>query len=277
MSPGARALRYVVRYGIVPLVVLGLLTFVIAAAPLFGLADPLATGKGNQFLPPSLDHPFGTDEFGRDILSRTIYAGRASLLASLIAVCIATLVGVPLGLLAGYFGGWLDTVIMRAMDVLLAFPAILLAMAVVAILGPGFYTAMIAVAIVSVPNFARLTRAATLAQKQREYVLAAYCIGLPHVSIVFRTILPNCLAPVIVQMTVTAAFAILLEAALGFLGLGTQPPTPSWGSMLQTARSHLRRAWWYGLFPGLFVTIFILALNALSDILRDALDPARQK
>lgn len=276
-SPGARALLHVVRRAPVALAVLCALCLLIVAAPLLGLDDPLAINKGDQFLPPSREHWFGTDEFGRDIFSRTIYAGRISLLASLIAVVLATAVGVPLGLLAAYVGGALDTIIMRGMDVLLAFPAILLAMAVVAVLGPGFGSAMIAVAIVSIPAFARLTRAAALAQKEREYVLASRCVGATPGHLIFRTLLPNCLPPIIVQVAVTVAFAILLEAALGFLGLGTQPPTPSWGSMLQTARVHLRRAWWYGLFPGVAVTLFVLSINAISDALRDALDPTSRK
>lgn len=275
--PWLDTLMFVVRKAPFALITLGILVGLIVAAPILGLPDPLAINKGEQFSPPSLTYPFGTDEFGRDIFSRVIYAGRTSLMASLVAVTLATLIGVPLGLLAAYVGGILDTLIMRSMDVLLAFPAVLLAMAIVAVLGPGFTSALIAVAIVSVPAFARLTRAAALAQKEREYVQAAQTIGAHPWYIVFRTLLPNCVPPIIVQMAVTIAFAILLEASLGFLGLGSQPPTPSWGSMLQTARVHLRRAWWYGTFPGAFVTIFVLAVNSIADTLRDALDPKTRK
>lgn len=258
------------------LLIIVVITLLSLLAPMLAPYDPLAIQKGEQFLPPSTAHLFGTDEFGRDIFSRTLYAGRISLLAGVFAVAVATVIGVPLGLVAGYVGRLTDTIIMRTMDSLLAFPAVLLALAVVAVLGPSSFNAMIAVAIVSIPNFARIARAAMLTQKGTDYVEAARSIGANDLRIVFRTILPNSLAPILVQITLAVAFAILIEAALSFLGLGTQPPDASWGAMLLSGRSHLRRAWWYGFFPGLFITLLVLGLNNLAEALRDALDPTHQ-
>lgn len=273
-SQSRQVLAHLLREEVVALAILVIIISGALFAPWIGLDDPEAINKGDQFHQPSIQYPFGTDEFGRDILSRTVYAGRISLATAVVAVSLATLFGVPLGLISGYAGRWVDTVVMRLMDVLLSFPAILLAMAVVAVLGPNWINASLAVALVSIPTFARIARAAMLTQKAQDYVEASRSVGATHTRIIFRTILPNCLPPILVQMTIAVGFAILLEAALSFLGLGTQPPTPSWGTMLQVARSHLRRAWWYGFFPGLFVTLLILALNAISDSLRDALDPA---
>ena len=263
--------------GLSGLLIVLFITALALLAPLLAPYDPLEMQKGGQFLPPSATHPFGTDEFGRDIFSRTLYAGRISLLAGAFAVLVAATVGVPLGLIAGYVGKLTDTVLMRTMDSLLAFPAVLLALAIVAVLGPSSFNAMIAVAIVSIPNFARIARAAMLTQKSTDYVEAARAIGAHDLRIVFRTILPNSLAPILVQLTLAIAFAILIEAALSFLGLGTQPPDASWGAMLLTGRSHLRRAWWYGFFPGLFISLLVLGLNNLGEALRDALDPTHQQ
>ena len=246
-------------------------------APVLSPYDPLALHKGEQFKPPQIQYLFGTDEFGRDILSRTLYGGRISLLAGAFAVICAMGLGVPLGLLAGYFGHHTDNVIMRVMDTLLAFPGLLLAMGIVAVLGPSSINAMIAVAIVSIPAFARVTRSSMLTQKQMDYVLAARAGGAKNGRIIFRSILPNAIPVVLVQVAISVAFAILVEAALSFLGLGTQPPDPSWGSMLFTSRKFLRQAWWYGVFPGLFLTALIFGLNLFSEALRDALDPARRQ
>ena len=259
--------------GLLGLVVVVTMFFVSVAAPWLTGHDPLAISKGNQFLAPSWAHFFGTDEFGRDIYARTLYAGRISLLAGASAALAAAALGVPLGLVSGYAGRWVDSGIMRCIDTLLAFPALLLALTIVAVLGPGSSNAMIAVAIVSLPGFARLARASILVQKEMDFVLAAKASGATARRIIFRTILPNSLAPIIVQITLAIAFAILLEAALSFLGLGTQPPDASWGAMLLSGRGHLRRAWWYGFFPGLFITSLILGLNSLADALRDVLDP----
>jgi len=264
------------RSGLMGLIIVLVMTLIALFAPLLAPYDPLEIHKGEQFSPPSATYFFGTDEFGRDIFSRTLYAGRISLLAGAFAVAVAASIGVPLGMISGYAGGFTDTAFMRTMDSLLAFPAVLLALAIVAVLGPGSLNTMIAVAIVSIPTFARLARATMLTQKEMDYVEAARCIGAPSSRIVFRTILPNSLAPVLVQITLAVAFAILLEAALSFLGLGTQPPEASWGAMLNAGRGHLRRAWWYGFFPGLFITILVYGLNSLSEAVRDALDPTHQ-
>jgi peptide/nickel transport system permease protein len=262
--------------GTVGLLIILALTAVALAAPLLAPTDPLAMNKPDQFSPPSSRYLFGSDEFGRDILSRVIYGARISMGAGAAAVLIATAIGVPLGLLAGYFGGRVDTLIMRLLDCLLAFPAILLAMAIVGVLGPSSVNAMIAVAIVSIPAFSRLTRGSTLSQREKEYVEAARALDAGNGYIMFRTILPNCFAPIIVQMTVAAGYAVLLEAGLSFLGLGIKPPEASWGSMLNTGRAYLHRAPWYGIFPGLAITMLVLSLNFVADVLQQALDPTRR-
>ena len=259
--------------GLIGLIIVLAMTLMAILAPWLSPYDPLEMHKGEQFQPPSWQYLFGTDEFGRDILSRTIHSARISLLAGGLAAGCAMAVGVPLGLVAGYFGGVSDAVIMRIMDTLLAFPATLLAMAVVAMLGPGSFNAVSAVVVVNVPKFTRIARASMLSQKQMLYVLAERSLGASDGWIIFRSILPNAVPPVLVQITVSVVSAILLEAALSFLGLGTQPPDPSWGSMLHISRSYLREAWWYGFFPGLFLTTLVLGLNALSSAIRDALDP----
>jgi ABC-type dipeptide/oligopeptide/nickel transport system permease subunit len=253
------------------LVVLLALAVLAAAAPLLTRYDPLLQERQRRFQPPSLQHPFGTDEFGRDLWSRAAYGARVSLLTGGAVVLIAGTVGIPLGLLGGYAGGWPDAIIMRFLDCLLAVPAILLAMAIIAVLGPGALNAVLAVAVVSIPAFARITRASTLALKEREFVLAARAMGGGPGYVMFRTILPNAASPLLVQATVAAAYAILLEAALGFLGLSTRPPEPSWGSMLNTGRSFLYQAPWYGLFPGIMLTVAVLSLNGLADGLQRAL------
>lgn len=252
------------------LAVLLALAVLAAAAPLLTRYDPLLQERQRRFQPPSLQHLFGTDEFGRDLWSRTAYGARVSLLTGGAVVLIAGTVGIPLGLLGGYAGGWADAIIMRFLDCLLAVPAILLAMAIIAVLGPGALNAVLAVAVVSIPAFARITRASTLALKEREFVLAARAMGGGPGYVMFRTILPNAASPLLVQATVAAAYAILLEAALGFLGLSTRPPEPSWGSMLNTGRSFLYQAPWYGLFPGIMLTVAVLSLNGLADGLQRA-------
>jgi ABC-type dipeptide/oligopeptide/nickel transport system permease subunit len=265
------------REGAMGLAVIVVMVTMALAAPVLTPYDPLEIHKGQQFQPPSWEFLFGSDELGRDILSRAIFASRISLLVGALAVAMASLAGVPLGLVSGYFGGITDTVIMRLMDTLLAFPAVLLAMAIVAVMGPGSFNAMVAVAIVRIPGFARIARASMLSQKEQEYVLAARAIGSGDGYIIFRHILPNCTSPILVQIALSLAYAILLEAGLSFLGLGTQPPDASWGAMLYAARDHLRHAWWYGFFPGLFITVLVLGLNSFSEALRDALDPTRRR
>lgn len=257
------------------LLVLLTLATLAAAAPLVTRYDPLAQNRREAFQPPSPAHPFGTDEFGRDLFTRVIYGGRISLLSGAAAVLIAFSVGVPLGLAGGFFGGKVDAAIMRFLDFLLAVPAILLAMAIVAVLGPSAVNATLAVAVVSVPAFARLTRAGTLTLRAREFVTAARALGATDRYLMFRTILPNTLSPLLVQVTVAAAQAILLEAALSFLGLGVRPPDPSWGQMLNTGRSFLHQSPWYGLFPGIALTLTVLSLNNLADGLQPIVDGGR--
>jgi dipeptide transport system permease protein len=215
----------------------------------------------------------GTDAVGRDILSRLIFGSRFSLLMGAMVVVFAMAGGVILGLLAGYFGGWLDTLIMRVMDIILAFPSLLLALVLVAILGPGLVNAMLAIALVYQPHFARLTRSAVLTEKNRDYVISAKVIGASHLRLMLATILPNCFGPLIVQATLSFSNAILDAAALGFLGLGAQPPTPEWGTMLASAREFILRAPWVVTFPGLAILATVMAINLMGDGLRDALDP----
>ena len=258
------------------LIIIVIMVLMSIAAPLISPYDPLEIHKGDQFQPPQQKYLFGTDEYGRDLLSRTIWAGRISLLAGAFAVTVSMGIGVPIGLIAGYFGKTTDVILMRIMDTLLAFPGILLAMAIVAVIGPSSINAMIAVAIVGIPRFARVARSSMLTQKSLDYVLAARAIGTRDRRIIFSSILPNAIPVVLVQVAVSIATAILIEAALSFLGLGTQPPDPSWGNLLQTSRRFLREAWWYGVFPGAFLTTLIVGLNLFSEALRDALDPTRR-
>jgi peptide/nickel transport system permease protein len=247
------------------------------AAALFGqlLAphDPVAMNFGSRMSPPSFQHLMGTDEFGRDIFSRVLHGAAVSVQVALIAVSISTLIGVLLGAMAGFFGGWLEEVIMRLMDILFAFPAVLLAITVMAILGRGIENAMIAIAIVYVPIFARVARGAVLSVRQREYVTAATALGRSRQAVLIKHVLPNALGPIIAQVSISLAFAILAEAALSFFGLGTQPPDPSWGRMLAEGRSFMRQAWWLGVFPGLMIMLSVMGFNFLGDGLRDLFDP----
>lgn len=252
--------------------VLALVVLAALAAPLIAPADPEAISPQLR-KPPSGAHPFGTDEVGRDVLSRVIYGGRVSLRVGLIAIGIALVGGTLLGLVAGYKGGWLDSLIMRLMDIMLAFPGFLLAIAIVAILGPGLYNVMIAVGIEAIPVYARTARGSVLGVKEEEFVLGARAIGLGHGRILFRYILPNILAPLIVLATLGVGIAILSAAGLSYLGLGAQPPTPEWGAMLSAARGFIRQAWWMSTFPGIAIMLIVLALNLFGDGLRDILDP----
>ncbi|MCR5858306.1 ABC transporter permease subunit [Mesorhizobium sp. J428] len=215
----------------------------------------------------------GTDAVGRDILSRLLYGARFSLFIGVIVTTLSLTVGIFFGVIAGYVGGRTDTLIMRVMDVILAFPSLLLALVLVAVLGPGLINAMIAIALVLQPHFVRLTRAAVLSEKTKDYVVAAKVAGAKPLRLMFRTILPNCMAPLIVQATLSFSTAILDAAALGFLGMGAQPPTPEWGTMLAEAREFILRAWWVVTLPGLAILITVLAINLMGDGLRDALDP----
>jgi len=218
-------------------------------------------------------HVLGTDAVGRDILSRLIYGARFSLFIGLVVVTLSVISGVLIGLVAGYFRGRVDTFIMRIMDIILAFPSLLLALVLVAVLGPGLLNAMIAISLVNQPHFVRLTRAAVMTEKTKDYVVGSQVAGAGTLRLMFLTILPNCLAPLIVQATLAFSAAILDAAALGFLGMGAQPPTPEWGTMLAEAREFIQRAWWVVTFPGLAILVTVLAINLMGDGLRDALDP----
>jgi peptide/nickel transport system permease protein len=264
-----------------PLAIAGLAVLVLMAVlAVFGtLIAPSGTNDidvNNMLAGPSASHWFGTDEIGRDVLSRVIIAARASMEVSIVSVAIALTAGVVLGLLAGYYGRWSDSLIMRAMDVLFAFPVMLLAIAIVAVLGPGIGSAMIAIAVVYTPIFARITRASVLSVREEVFVRAAVSIGVPDRQIIARHILPNVAGPIIVQTSLSLGFAILSEAALSFLGLGVQPPQPSWGRMLYDARGFVQQAWWLAVFPGLAIVLTVLAFNLIGDALRDVLDPRRR-
>lgn len=264
---------------VIGLVVFTLLVLVAVFAPLVAPHLPDEQFRDSLLTPPAWQEGgksmfiLGTDAVGRDILSRLIFGARYSLFIGLIVVVFALSSGIVLGVLAGYFRGWVDALIMRVMDIILAFPSLLLALVLVAILGPGLFNAMLAIALVLQPHFARLTRAAVMAEKNREYVVSAKVAGASHMRMMLVTILPNCVAPLIVQATMSFSNAILEAAALGFLGMGAQPPTPEWGTMLASAREFILRAPWVVTFPGLAILITVLAINLIGDGLRDALDP----
>jgi peptide/nickel transport system permease protein len=253
-----------------------ILTIIIAMAllaPWIAPHDPLEMHAKERFSAPTLTYWLGTDESGRDLLSRMLFAARVSILVGLAAVAITFVLGVPLGLIAGYRGGRTGDVIMRAMDVMLAIPGILLALMLVATFGPSTVNATLAIGIMAVPGVARLTRAVVLVEQGRDYVLAARSSGATEIRIALRTILPNCLPPLIVQASLTMAVAILIEASLSYMGLGVQPPWSSLGSMLYTAYGFISRSYWYITFPGLTIFLIVWSLNQLGDGLRDALDP----
>jgi dipeptide transport system permease protein len=264
--------------------VIGLVVFVLVVlaavfAPFVAPHLPDIQDRNLLLLPPSwveggnISYLLGTDAVGRDILSRLIFGARLSLFVGIVVVSISVLLGVLIGMIAGYVGGRTDIAIMRVMDIILAFPSLLLALVLVAILGPGLTNAMIAIALVNLPHFVRLTRASVMAEKNKDYVVGSRVAGAGWARLMFITILPNCLAPLIVQATLAFSSAILDAAALGFLGMGAQPPTPEWGTMLAEAREFISRAWWVVTFPGLAILITVLAINLMGDGLRDALDP----
>jgi peptide/nickel transport system permease protein len=275
--PWQRAIRVLARRRMA-LFGLGVVLFFIAVAilaPLISPYDPLATSWSAVRKAPSLLHPFGTDEIGRDVLARVIWGARASLLAGLVSVSLALAAGVPIGLVSGYLGGIVDGTLMRMIDAMLAVPFLILAIALAAFLGPSLINAMIAIGVSQTPIFARLTRGQVLAVKHEEYIEAARAVGNPHYRIVLRHILPNIIPPLLVQATLAAATAIIAEASLSFLGLGEQPPDPSWGSMLNTAKNFMSQAPWMALWPGAAIFLLVLSLNLFGDGLRDALDPRR--
>ena len=274
-APGRRALRRLLkrRGAMVGLVLVLLFVLMAVFAPWIAPHDPLATSWSEVRKAPSMAFWFGTDELGRDVLSRVVWGARASILAGLVSVSISMLLGVPIGLLAGYAGGWLDGAISRLTDSMLALPFLILAIALAAFLGPSLMNAMIAIGVSATPTFVRLTRAQVLAVKVEDYIEAARAVGNPHWRIALRHVLPNVLPPLIVQATLAIAAAIIAEASLSFLGLGQQPPAPSWGSMLNTAKNYVDDAPWMSIWPGLSIFLLVLSFNLLGDGLRDALDP----
>lgn len=265
------------RKAAISFAVLVLLIFSAVFAPVVAPYDPVEPNYEETFAPPSLDHPFGTDSFGRDILSRIIHAARISLFVGLGAVGFAMAVGIPAGLFAGYYStSAVETVIMRFMDAVLAFPGIILALTLVSVLGSSVTNVVIALSVGYVPGFARIAHGATLSLKEEEFITSARAVGTPTRRIVARYLLPNAIAPLIVQATLVFAFAILGEAGLSFLGVGAQPPTPSLGLMIIAGKDYLEQSIWISLFPGLAIMVIVLSLNFLGDALRDVLDPKQE-
>jgi len=254
-------------------IIVFLFVLMAAVGPLLTPHDPVAIYYSAVQAPPSAAFPFGTDDAGRDILSRVLAGARISLIVGLVAVGIATVCGTILGLLAGYLGGWVDGLIMRAMDVMLSFPDILLAIVIIAILGPGLLNVMVAVGIAAIPIYARTVRAATLEVREQDYVEAARALGASAWRIMTAHILRNVAGPITVLVTLSVGFAILTTAGLSFVGLGAQAPTPEWGDMLNEAQNYLQQAWWMAVFPGGAITLTVIGLNLLGDGLREALDP----
>ncbi|WP_027410683.1 ABC transporter permease [Anoxybacteroides tepidamans] len=260
----------------IALVGTGIVLFFILLAIFAPLLAPYGINEQNLSLrlqAPSKEHLFGTDDFGRDILSRVIYGARISLWVGFFSVLGSVIVGSLLGIVAGYYGRWIDGIISRIFDIMLAFPSILLAIGIVAVLGPSLQNALIAIAVINIPNFGRLIRSRVLSIKQEEYIMAARAIGMSDARILFHHILPNSMAPIIVQGTLAIATAIIEAAALGFLGLGAQPPNPEWGTMLASSKDFLTQAPWTMVFPGLAIMLTVLGFNLMGDGLRDALDP----
>ena len=257
----------------VSLVVLAVAVLCALWPSLLAREDPNKIGTGDLLEAPSIAHPLGTDEFGRDILTRIIYSTRVELEVSVAGVFLAVVVGVPLGLVSGYRGGWLDAVLMRVQEGLMAFPSILFAILVVVAFGSTALTIVLTVGVVFAPRFARLVRGAVLVLKNQEFVLASRCSGASDTRILARHVLPNAMTPILVLVTVAMGIAVLIEAGLSYLGLGIQPPTATWGTMLQHAQTYPAQAPWYVIAPGVCIFLLVLALNTLGDTLRDTLDP----
>ena len=278
-SPGRRAMRRLLRHRLAVFGLAVIVLFVLGAilAPLIAPYDPTATSWSLIRKPPSLAHWFGTDENGRDVLSRTLWGARASLMAGGLSVAAALAVGVPLGMLAGLAGGWVDALISRITDAMLSVPFLILAIALAAFLGPALENAMLAIAISAAPIFVRLARGMAMEAKATEWVEAARALGNPPWRTAVVHVLPNIVPPLLVQATLAIAEAIIAEASLSFLGLGQQPPAPSWGSMLNAAQRFLSQAPWMAIYPGLAIFLVVLSFNLLGDGLRDALDPRAQR
>jgi peptide/nickel transport system permease protein/dipeptide transport system permease protein len=267
------------KTGVAGLIIIAIFFLAAILAPWISPHDPVENALYDQLKPPiwasggSIKNILGTDDLGRDILSRIIWGARVSLTVGVVSVGIALIIGSLLGAMAGYYKGWLDNLIMRFMDIVLAFPHILLAIVIVAYLGPGLRNAMIAIGIITIPRFARIVRASVLEEKEKDYVTAARAVGAWDLRIIFNAIFPNCLAPIIVQASLGFGSAILDAAGLSFLGLGAQPPIPEWGAMIAMGRSLILRAWWVMTIPGIAILLGVLGFNLLGDGLRDALDP----
>jgi peptide/nickel transport system permease protein len=259
--------------GVIAIAGLSLLLIGAVGADLIAWHDPIAQDAKARFLSPSLDHPFGTDELRRDLFARTLFGLRTSLIVSLGAVTAGSAIGISVGFLTGYAGGIVETVAMRAVDALLAFPGLLKALAIITILGPSVRNVAIAIAIFNIPAFARLSRAQMLAEKHRDYVQAAQALGAGPLRVIFRHISWNALPPLLTQVSLAMAAAVLLEAALSFLGLGQRPPDPSLGSLINASKSNLRDAWWYVVFPGATLALLLLCLNLLADAINEATSP----
>lgn len=258
------------------LIGLGIVIFFIILAIIAPVIAPYSFKEQDltkRLLAPSSEHWFGTDDFGRDIFSRVVYGARISLWVGFFSVLGSVVLGTALGIISGYYGRWVDAIISRIFDIMLAFPSILLAIAVVAILGPSLQNALIAIAVINIPNFGRLVRSKVLSVKQEEYIMAARAVGMKDSRILFRHILPNSISPVIVQATLAIATAIIEAAALGFLGMGAQAPTPEWGKMLSDSKQYLMQAPWTLFFPGMAIMLTVLGFNLMGDGLRDVLDP----
>lgn len=261
------------KVSIVGLVILAIFFLMATIGPFLCQYDPLAQDTTIISQGPSAEHWFGTDNVGRDIFDRVVHGSRISLTVGMISVSIAAVVGILLGSIAGYYGGRTDNIIMRILDVFMSVPGILLSLSIAAALGPGLFNLMIAVGIGSVPGYARIVRASILSVKEQEYIEAAHCIGCSNARIIFRHVLPNCLAPIIVQATLGVASAILVASSMSFLGLGLEPPIPEWGAMLSVGRPYIRDYWHLVAFPGMAIMITVFSLNVFGDGLRDALDP----
>jgi peptide/nickel transport system permease protein len=255
--------------------ILGLLVFVAVAAPLVSPYDPVVQHPGKELQGPSTEFWLGTDELGRDLLSRVIFGARPSLIVALMVVAIGGGLGIVAGLTAGYLGGWVNAVLMRFFDAMFAFPPILLGFVIIAALGPGTTQVAYAIALAVVPTLGRVARSLVLKERYRDYVLAARCTGAGSGRVMFLHVLPNAVSPMIVNLALLMGFSVLAEASLAFLGLGTQPPTPSWGAMLNESRAYLRNDPWMAICPGVVLALLLLGLNYLADALRDAFDPRR--
>jgi peptide/nickel transport system permease protein len=271
----AKAVRTFARNRFAVAGLIGIVLMILAAvfAPNLTPYDPLQRDAEVRLVEPSLLHPMGTDSLGRDVLSRVLYGGRISLQVGFFSIALSAIISVPLGLISGYFGGRIDNIVMRVMDVILAFPGLILIIWLVGLLGSSLLNVILAIAFFSLPTYARLARGVTLSIREMEYVAAARSMGAGPFRIMFQHILPGVMGPLIVVTTLGVSGAIVTGASLSFLGLGVRPPTPEWGAMLADGRAYLRNAWWIALFPGFTITLVVLALNLVGDALRDALDP----